>query len=299
MKLKTLRKIGYFLGLFLISLGLTAGTVKSPSVYIPVFGFHDIIDLQDKAEIPPQRPSYNIDYTKQDLEKFLDYLVREDYWFLSSQDLFIYFIKKSKPIPPEHLGQKAIVLTFDDGYKGVHKNALPILKKLEDKYGKKGKFVLFVNPWTMGIDNNMKDLSHVSCNNLREGYKSGFYDIQSHGFSHKNLAELDGKELELELYLAKFALRKCTHDLDRNKIVAAHIAYPYGAINKRVEKLLPKYHLTGFLYDDNLVKVNRLRNKYHISRVTVNNKTSPYKLIRLAKKASTLSKNLKWKKVSY
>ncbi|MDY6805460.1 MAG: polysaccharide deacetylase family protein [Cyanobacteriota bacterium] len=298
MKLKRLSKLCYLLGIFLLSLGLTAGTVKSNTVTVPIFGFHDIIDIQNKAEIPPQRPAYNIDYTKQDLEKFLEYLVREDYWFLSSQDLFVYFIQKSKPIPPERFGQKPIVITFDDGYKGVDKNALPILEKLEDKYGKKGKFVFFVNPWTMGIDNNAKDLSHVSCNDLREGYKNGYYDIQSHGFSHKNLAKIDKKELELELYLAKFALRKCTSDLDRNKIVAAHIAYPYGAINKTVEKLLPKYHLTGFLYDDNVVRVNRLKNKYRIPRVIVNSKTSPYKLIRRAKQASTLKKGLKWRKIN-
>jgi peptidoglycan/xylan/chitin deacetylase (PgdA/CDA1 family) len=297
MKLKRLRKLCYLLALFLISLGLTGGTVKSSPLTIPIFGFHDIIDIQDKTEIPPQRPAYNIDYTKQDLEKFLDYLVQENYWFLSSQDLFVYFIKQSQPIPPERFGQKPILLTFDDGYKGVHKNALPILEKLEEKYGETGKFVLFVNPWTMGIDNKAKDLSHVSCNDLREGYKKGFYDIQSHGFSHKNLANLDPKELELELYLAKFALRKCTRDLDRNKIVAAHIAYPYGAINKTVEKLLPKYHLTGFLYDDNLVNVNGLKNKYHLSRMTVNSKTSPYKLIRLAQQASTLKKSQKLKKI--
>ena len=297
MKLKRLSKCCYLLVIFLISLGLTGGTVKSSPLTIPIFGFHDIIDLQDKTEIPPQRPAYNIDYTKQDLEKFLDYLIREDYWFLSAQDLFIYFIKQSQPIPPERFGQKPIVLTFDDGYKGVHKNALPILEKLEEKYGEAGKFVLFINPWTMGIDNNAKDLSHVTCNDLREGYKKGFYDIQSHGFSHQNLANLDEKELEVELYLAKFALRKCTTGLDRNKIVAAHIAYPYGAINKTVEKLLPKYHLTGFLYDDNLVNVNGLKNKYYLSRMTVNSKTSPYKLIRLAQQASTLKKGLKLKKI--
>lgn len=298
MKLKPLRKVCYLLAIFFISLGLTAGTLKSDAVKIPVFGFHDIIDLQNQAEIPPQRPAFSIDYTKQDLEKFLDYLFEEDYWFLSSQDLFVYFIKQSQPIPPEHFGQKPILISFDDGYKGVHKNALPVLEKLEQKYGEKGKFVLFINPWTMGIDNNAKKLPHLSCNDLREGYKNGFYDLQSHGFSHQNLTNIDRKQLELELDLAKFALRKCTSDLDRNKIVAAHIAYPYGAINKTVEKLLPKYHLTGFLYDDNFVKVNPLKNKYHISRFTINSKTSPYKLIRLAKQASTLSKSIKWKKIS-
>ncbi len=292
-------KFVYLSLIFLVSLGLTAATVKSPkslTVQIPIFGFHDIIDLQDKADLPPYRRLSDMDYTKQDLEKVVDYLVQKDYWFLTSQDLFVYFIDKSEPIPTEHIGQKPVMLTFDDGYQGVHKNGMPILERMEQKYGEKVKFVLFVNPKTLGIDNG-KDLPHLSCQDLREGYQKDFYDIQSHGFTHKNLTKINSKELDVELYFAKLALRKCTNDLDRNKIVAAHIAYPFGAINKRVERKLPKYHLTGFIYDDNFLKVNYLRNKFRISRITVGSRTSPYKLIRLASRASTLKKISKSKKI--
>lgn len=282
--------------IFIVSIGLTAGTVKSPIVKIPIFGFHDIIDLQNKADLPPYRPLSDMDYTKQDLEKVVDYLIQKNYWFLSSQDLFLYFINKSQPIPTEHIGQKPVMLTFDDGYKGVHKNGMPILKRIEEKYGEKVKFVLFINPHTLGVDNG-KDLPHLSCDDLREGYQQDFYDIQSHGFSHKNLTQVNSKELDLELYFGKLALRKCTNDLDRNKIVAAHIAYPYGATSKNVETKLPKYHLTGFIYDDKFLKVNYLRNKFRISRITVSSRTSPYKLIRLASQASTLKKISKSKNI--
>ncbi|MDJ0516095.1 MAG: polysaccharide deacetylase family protein [Trichodesmium sp. MO_231.B1] len=289
-------KLVYLSLIFIVTLGLTAATVKSPSVKIPIFGFHDIIDLQNKADLPPYRRLSDIDYTKQDLEKFIDYLVQKNYWFLSSQDLFIYFINKSQPIPTEHIGQKPVMLTFDDGYKGVHKNGIPILERMEKKYAEKVKFVLFVNPKSLGFDNG-KDLPHLSCQDLREGYQKDFYDIQSHGFTHKNLTKIDSKELDVELYFAKLALRKCTNDLDKNKIVAAHIAYPFGAINKRVERKLPKYHLTGFIYDDNFLRVNYLKNQFRISRITVSDGTSPYKLIRLASQASTLKKISKSKKI--
>ncbi|NEP06836.1 MAG: polysaccharide deacetylase family protein [Okeania sp. SIO2G4] len=286
---KWISKLVYLSLIFIVSLGLTAAAIKSPTVKIPIFGFHDIIDLQNKADLPPYRPLYGMDYTKQDLEKFVEYLVQKNYWFLSSQDLFVYFINKSQPIPSKHIGQKPVMLTFDDGYEGVHKNGMPILERMEEKYGEKVRFVLFINPKTLGV-NNGKDLPHLSCQNLIEGYQKDFYDIQSHGFTHKNLTKISSKELEVELYFAKLALRKCTNDLDRNKIVAAHIAYPYGAINTKVEKKLPKYHLTGFIYDDNFLKVNYLKNKFRISRITVGSRTSPYKLIRLATRASTLKK---------
>ncbi|NEN91425.1 MAG: hypothetical protein F6K48_21975 [Okeania sp. SIO3H1] len=79
----------------MLSLGLTAAAIKSPTVKIPIFGFHDIIDLQNKADLPPYRRLYDMDYTKQDLEKFVEYLVQKNYWFLSSQDLLIKYTNKS------------------------------------------------------------------------------------------------------------------------------------------------------------------------------------------------------------
>ncbi|WP_341731573.1 polysaccharide deacetylase family protein [Microcoleus sp. EPA2] len=283
-------QIIYLVLIFLISIGISGWTVESYFVRIPILGFHDIVDIQNPAELPPNRNAFSTDYTKQDLAVFLEYLVEENYWFLSSQDLYLYFIEKSKPIPPQHKGQKPIMITFDDGYKGVHTNALPLIEKLSFIYKEKGKFVLFVNPRFLGVDMGGEFLPHTSCNDLRDGYKKGFYDIQSHGFSHKNLTTLNGKNLELEISKSKLILRKCMSNLDKNKFVGAHIAYPYGASDREVESILPKYHLTGFLYDDNLLRVSRLRNNYRISRMTVSKDMSPTDLIRIAEKASTLRK---------
>ncbi|MEK0182532.1 MAG: polysaccharide deacetylase family protein [Oscillatoriales cyanobacterium] len=283
-------KIIYLVLIFLISIGISGWTVESYFVRIPILGFHDIVNIQNSAELPPHRNAFSTDYTKQDLAVFLEYLFQQNYWFLSSQDLYLYFIEKSKPIPPQHEGQKPIMITFDDGYKGVHTNALPLIEKLSFIYKEKGKFVLFVNPHFLGVDMGGEFLPHTSCNDLREGYKKGFYDIQSHGFSHKNLTTLNGKNLELEISKSKLILRKCMSNLDKNKLVGAHIAYPYGASDREVESILPKYHLTGFLYDDNLLRVSRLRNNYRISRMTVSKDMSPTDLIRIAEKASTLRK---------
>jgi poly-beta-1,6-N-acetyl-D-glucosamine N-deacetylase len=283
-------KIIYLLLIFLISVGISGWTVESYFVRIPIFGFHDIVDIQNSAELPPRRQTFPIDYAKQDFSVFLEYLFKENYWFLSSQDLYTYFIDKSKPVPSQHEGQKPIMITFDDGYKGVHKNALPILEKLSFIYKEKGKFVLFVNPHFLGVDMGRDFLPHTSCNDLREGYKKGFYDVQSHGFTHKKLTTLSGKNLEFEIAKSKLVLRKCMSDLDKNKLVGAHIAYPYGASDREVESILPKYHLTGFLYDDNLLRVSRLRNNYRISRMTVSKDMSPTDLIRIAERSSTLRK---------
>ena len=286
-------KLLYILLIFLLSLTISGWSVETDRVRIPILGFHDIIDTQNPTENPPHRFAFTNDYTKQDLAKILEYLVQEKFWFLSSQDLFVYFINKSKPIPIQHIGHKPIMLTFDDGYKGVHTNGLPILENLEKIYREKVKFVLFINPRFMGVDNGWDYLSHTTCSDLREGYQKGFYDIQSHGFNHKDLAKISGKDLEFELAAAKLALRKCMKDLDKNKLVSAHVAYPFGSTNRKVEKLLPKYYLSGFLYDNSLLRINWFTNQYRISRITVNKTISTKKLIAIANRASTL-KGKKW-----
>ena len=286
-------KMLYILLIFLLSLTLSGWTLGTESVRIPILGFHDIIDTQNPAENPPNRPAFTNDYTKQNLAKFLEYLVQEKFWFLTSQDLFVYFINKSKPIPIQHLGQKPIMLTFDDGYKGVHTNGLPVLENLEKIYREKVKFVLFINPRFIDVDNGGDYLPHTNCSDLREGYQKGFYDIQSHGFNHKDLVKISTKDLDFELFAAKLALRKCIGKLDKNKIVGAHLAYPFGSTNRKVAKLLPKYYLSGFLYDNNILRINWFTNQYEISRITVNKTISTEKLIAIANKASTLKKK-KW-----
>lgn len=276
-----------FLGILLSIIPLSGAHAKTPTVRIPIFGFHDIVNESNPSEKPPQRIKLDNDYRKQDLYTVLNYWVKNNYWFLTPQDLFVYFIDKSKPIPSQYKGQKPIMVTFDDGYYGVHQNVLPILKDLEKKYQEKAKIVWFVNPALMGV--KIKDfLPHASCEDLLDGYKRGFYDIQSHGHSHKKLTAINSKVLNFELEQAKLDLRECTEAFDKNKWVAAHIAYPYGQSNRQVEKLLPKYYLTGYVYDGNLLRINRYQNKYRLSRIAVNRYTSAHSLIKIAKRATTI-----------
>ncbi|MBE9143606.1 polysaccharide deacetylase family protein [Planktothrix mougeotii] len=273
-----------------LNLPAFAVTYKTSSVRIPIFGLHDIIDEANINQSAEKRLQFDNDYFKQDLYTFLNYLAQNNYWFLTTQDLFTYFIQKSQPIPQERIGQKPIMISFDDGYEGVHQNVLPILKDLEENYNKKVKIVWFINPGLMGV--KLKDfIPHVSCEELRDGYKRGYYDIQSHGQTHEKLTLIKGKKLKFELEQAKLDLRTCMQDLDKNKWVAAHFAYPFGKVNRRVEKSLSPYYLTGYVYDGNMLRINRYTNKYRLSRITVNRYTSPRSLIRIAKRATTLRKS--------
>ncbi|WP_320073194.1 polysaccharide deacetylase family protein [Nostoc sp. MG11] len=173
------------------------------------------------------------------------------------------------------------MISFDDGYKTVHTNLLPILYKFEKKYGRKVKVVLFINPGNLTSKNSVNS-AHLGCQELREGFKKGFYDIQSHGMNHKNLANLPRHQLVNELLKARTELRKCTQDLDIEQTVASHFAYPYGAYNKQVKYYVSKYYLSSYLYNDQILNYSCLKDYYKIPRLIVNRQKSTKQLIEIA-----------------
>ncbi|MEY3869138.1 MAG: polysaccharide deacetylase family protein [Microcoleaceae cyanobacterium] len=281
-------KLFFLLLLFLGSFAIAGAKSYTQTMQIPILGFHDIVDQQTPFEKPPYRLTFPTDYSQQKIAIFLEYLLQANYWTLSTQELQEYFIDKSRPIPQKKLGKKPIMITFDDGYLGIHKNVLPVVENLADIYGEKIKLVLFVNPLYLGVDEGGEFLPHLSCEDLREGYQKGFYDVQSHGFSHKNLAQLKSKEIEFELSEAKNSLKKCFSGLSKTQNIGEHLAYPYGSSNREVEKIASKYYRTGFLYDNDLVDIYYSPNKYRLSRMTIGKNHSVNYLLSLAKNSSKL-----------
>lgn len=261
-------------------MGLGVINLRTTQPIIPIFGFHGITDTKNTAL---QSEKGDMDYPRKDLEKLLEYLIIHDYWFLSAEDLYDFFLTKSKEIPAAHRHQKPIMLTFDDGYKTVYTNLLPLLSKLEKKYQRKVKVVLFINPGTLANDKSVAS-THLGCRELREGLQTGFFDIQSHGLTHKNLTQISLPHLVNELLRARIELRKCTQDLDPEQRVASHLAYPYGAYNKQVESYVFKYYLSSYLYNNETLDSSCSTNHYKIPRLMVNRRKSPKELIEMAEK---------------
>ncbi|MFM9265211.1 polysaccharide deacetylase family protein [Tychonema sp. BBK16] len=275
------RIINFFIA-FILTLITCQVILEFITVEIPIFGFHDIVDIQNTQEIPPQRQDFPGDYSQQNLEPFLESLVANNYWFLSTQELYDYFLASPKKVvPAEYRDRKKVMISFDDGNKSIYTHLLPILEKLQNKYGTKHKVVVFVNSGFLGTDKSL--IKKVNCQDLREGFQKGFYDIQSHGLNHENLTKISLNALDRELAEDQIRLRKCTQDLDPNQQIASHIAYPFGAVNKQVDRYLAKYYTSGYLYDSLKLKLRFFpKNKYRISRLTINKKHSTKTLIRMA-----------------
>lgn len=281
LKLTGLLFAGFFLGiLFLLSY------VATPKVAI--VGFHGITDLNNPGlgaiqNVTAQRMSYPM----QELEKFLEHLVRNNYWFLSAQEAHDFFIAKSKQIPAEHLNQKPVMITFDDSYKTVYENVFPILAKLEKQYGRKAKMVLFVNSGTLAKPDRPSSI-YLSCQDLRTAYETGYYDIQSHGQNHKNMTRLNANDLVSELLQAQTQLRQCLLNLAPADEIAAHLAYPYGAMNDWVASVAAKYYHSAYLYNSQILRFCWLKDHYRVSRLTVNRDKPADRLIQMAEKAAPI-----------
>ncbi|MBH8562491.1 polysaccharide deacetylase family protein [Nostoc sp. CENA67] len=245
---------------------------------IPIFGFHGIIEIKNNA---PDSYSGEMHYSKYEIEKFLEKLIINKYWFLTSQELYDFFLTKSRKIPDAQYKKKPIMISFDDGYKTVYTNLLPILSKLENKYGTKVKVVLFINPGSLATPGS-SDTTHLGCKELREGLKKGFYDIQSHGLNHKDLTKLNRRDLVKELVQARTELRICTQDLDPDQQVASHFAYPYGAYNQEVESFVSKYYLSSYLYNNEILNYGCFKDHYQIPRLMINRHNTAKELIDIA-----------------
>ena len=117
------------------------------------------------------------------------------------------------------IGDEAdIFLTFDDGYIDNYENAFPLLQK----YGIKATFFIVTD--LIGTDGYMTEemLSQISA--------SGLISVQSHGSSHRNMAELTEDEIIYEMKSSKEVLESIT-----GKRVYA-FSYPSGIYNEISKK---------------------------------------------------------------
>ena len=124
-------------------------------------------------------------------------------------------------------GEKAVALTFDDGYSDCYETVFPLLKK----YNMKATF--FVSTALIGEENHLTEAQ------ILEMQESGLCRFGSHTVTHIRLDEALTDEAERELAESK----KVLEDLIGEKVTS--LAYPNGAYNDLVELLAQK---CGYLY---------------------------------------------------
>ena len=140
--------------------------IGEKNLEIPIFVYHNIVN--DSSEI-------KYDYmqtTKNVFENQIQGLQAVGYHFITYEDLKAY--KEGK----KELYKRSCILTFDDGYEEVYKNAYPIATKYNIP------FTMFI------ITNNVGLPGTITWNEAKEMKESGLVTIASHSEDHANFNKL-------------------------------------------------------------------------------------------------------------
>ena len=157
------------------------------------------------------------------------------------QSVFIDEINKSK--------NKKIIITFDDGYKDLISNSLPILKKYNFKATcfVVSNLIGETNSW----DENDKNITKKLMNKMdialwiKNGMKIG-----SHSKNHENLTNLSYEIMLNEITESKFYLENL---IDSS---VDSFCYPYGSFNEKIVNEVKKIiNLHLQLNDLDMIKV--------------------------------------------
>ena len=172
--------------------------------------------------------------------------------------------RSGRPLPA-----RPVLITFDDGYEGVHRHALPALAK----HGFAA--TLFVSTgWIRGAYDTGGGLdTMLDWDQIRE-LAAARVEIGGHSHTHPQLDQLDDATLRHELVRCKEIVA------DELGTVPASFAYPYGYSSRRVRQAVRE---TG--YGQALAVGNGLARRgqgpYALQRVTVRRSTGVEEFERL------------------
>ncbi|MET7681843.1 polysaccharide deacetylase family protein [Streptomyces sp. NPDC005423] len=160
--------------------------------------------------------------------------------------------RTGKPLP-----ERPVLITFDDGYEGVHRHALPVLAQ----HGFAA--TLFVSTgWLRGEHDTGGGLdTMLDWDQVRELAGAGV-EIGGHSHTHPQLDQLDDDTLRAELVRCKEIV---TGQLGA---VPASFAYPYGYSSRRVRRAVREAGFAQALAVGNAL-ARRRQGPYALRRVTV------------------------------
>lgn len=162
----------------------------------------------------------------------------------------------SRPLP-----HRPVLITFDDGYEGVHRHALPVLA------GHGFTSTLFVSTgWLRGEHNEGGALdTMLDWDQVRELAAAGT-EIGGHTHTHPQMDQLDDERLRYETVRCR--------DIIAGELGGPPVsfAYPYGYSSRRVRRTVREAGFTQSLAVGNAL-ARRAQGPYALERVTVRRST--------------------------
>ncbi|GAA4782816.1 polysaccharide deacetylase family protein [Streptomyces ziwulingensis] len=172
--------------------------------------------------------------------------------------------RAGRPLPA-----RPVLVTFDDGYEGVHRHALPVLA------GHGFPATLFVaTGWLRGpYDTGGALDTMLDWDQVRELADAGV-EIGGHSHTHPQLDQVGTDDLRYELTHSREILT------DRLGTAPASFAYPYGYSDRRVRAAVRETGYAQALAVGNAL-ARRAQGPYALRRVTVRRSTGAAEFARL------------------
>ncbi|MYW69664.1 polysaccharide deacetylase family protein [Streptomyces sp. SID8379] len=167
------------------------------------------------------------------------------------------------------LPDRPVLITFDDGYEGVHRHALPVLAK----HGFAA--TLFVSTgWLRGAHDTGRGLDTMLDWDQVRALAGQGVEIGGHSHTHPQLDQLPDEDLEFELRHGKEIVEA------ELGAVPVSFAYPYGHSDRRVRRAVRAAGFAQSLAVGNGL-ARRRQGPYALQRVTVRRSTGAAEFERL------------------
>jgi len=205
---------------------------------IPILMYHHIRDFND----PGDQIGTNLSVSPADFAKELDLIKERGYTTITFRDI------ESGNVP-----EKAIILTFDDGYANFYQNAYPELLRR----GMKAVSYVIVNDIGKG--------DYLTESQIVEMSNSGI-EIGSHTLSHPDLAVASDVKARREVFDSKASLEK----MIGKKIIS--LCYPSGKYSATTEALTKEAGYSFAVTTNS--GITTFGDFYALNRYRINNGTS-------------------------
>ncbi|MEU6824662.1 polysaccharide deacetylase family protein [Streptomyces atriruber] len=224
---------------------------------VPILMYHSVARV-------PSAATHGLSVSPDDFERQMEVLGEQGFTPLTAARLAALWRSQGGTLP-----ERPVLITFDDGYEGVHRYALPVLAK----HGFAS--TLFVSTgWLRGEYDTGGALDRMlDWDQVRELAAAGA-EIGGHSHTHPQLDQLSDDAL-------RFELRRC-RDIVADELGTrpASFAYPYGYSSRRVRERVRETGFRQALAVGNGL-ARRAQGPYALRRVTVRRTTGADEFERL------------------
>ena len=176
------------------------------SIRVPILVYHSVAPHH-----PGQTPAQiQLDVDTTSFQEQMNYLAEHNYRVISLEKL-VDALKNNAPLP-----ERAVVITFDDGWVSQYRHAFPVLRQ----HGFKATFFIYTKP--IGRDDSL----YMNWDQVLELRDAGM-TIGSHSRTHPQLTTVDASMLRNEVEDSRNELQQ------RLGTAPDLFAYPYGAWDAR------------------------------------------------------------------